>query len=188
MTEYVEIRGEARWAKIFEENRDKKGPNDAWVDFGGKTTIQIHSKDRSVFEPLEDVGSQKRIKKDKEDGTYYAQFDRKWDAPYTYGGAPRVVHADGETDWDINQDGLVGNGSEVIVLLSVQDVKGMMATRLEGVQVIDHVEYESDFDPDAEYGPPGFKDQTKGKTTAKKATKAKAKKVAEDMPDDEIPF
>jgi hypothetical protein len=58
------------------------------------------------------------------------------------GGEPEMYGPDGEP-WDIDKDGLIGNGSKVKVYLSVYSTsrKAIFGTRLEGVKVIDHVEF-----------------------------------------------
>lgn len=184
-TQYVELRGKVKWAKIFEQNRDLEGPNGAWKSHGGKTSLNLYI-DKEQFKDLKAAGSQKQLKVD-DDGNTYVTLDRKWEAPYTYGGPPQVLHADGKTAWDLETDGYVGNDSECAVIVSVYDTGTYRGTRMDTVQVIDHVVYESDYD-----GPvrPEPKDYTKGETTSTKAkanAKKAAKKVEEDL-DDEIPF
>ena len=51
-----------------------------------------------------------------------------------------VTHADG-TPWDLDVDGLIGNGSTVEILATVYDIPkyGKVGTRLDVVKVLDHV-------------------------------------------------
>ena len=60
---------------------------------------------------------------------------RDWDS-----GSPVVVKSDG-TKWDMDVDGLIGNGSTVAVTLSVYDTrrKSIVGTRLDRVKVLEHV-------------------------------------------------
>lgn len=217
-TTYLELPAEFEWAKIFPENYDKTGPNGAYESHGGAYTIDgILTKE--VFKQLKDAGSQATALVPYEDNWYtkkkideltamdeeeetmpsYAKlfakadkvkvkFKRKHDAPYTYGGAPQVAHVDG-TPWDIDEDGLIGNGSKGILYVSVYEAGGLKGTRLDGIQVLEHVEYQSDYDEDAGGG--GFKipDRTAAQTTKpKKPTKATASKKTEEVEDEEIPF
>lgn len=182
----VELRGKAHWAKIFEENRDKTGPKGAWEKDGGRCTIKLYLDD-DEYEKLKAAKSQKQLKSDA-DGQY-VDLDRKFVAPHTYGGAPRVFGPDGVTPWTI-EDGLIGNGSEVIVYVTVYDGKGLMGTRLEVVQIVDHIEYESPEGDDGEYDPMAkfnLRDHS-SKAAKPKATKAKTTKAPADDLDDEIPF
>ena len=57
-------------------------------------------------------------------------------------GPPAMFKRSGEdyVAWDWEEDGLIGNGSKVIVKLDVWDGK---ITTLEKVAVVDHVVYES---------------------------------------------
>ena len=93
-------------------------------------------------------------------------------------GAPIVVKADG-SPWDYDEDGPIGNGSLVEVILSVYDTsrKSIVGTRLDKVKVLEHKEYNPDEDEEEEEAAPP------PKTTAKAAPAKKA--VIED---DEIPF
>lgn len=182
-TQYLELFGEFEWAQVFEQNRDKDGPNGAWKDFGGKTKITVILDDDQL-EKFKKTKSQKKVKVG-EDGRSRIQFDRKWEAPYNYGGAPQVVHADG-TPWDLEEDGLIGNGSKGVVYLSLYETGGYTGTRLNGVQVIEHVPYETDYVPSEGNGGIPFKDYSK-QAGSKSKSKAKTKTKTEEL-DDEIPF
>lgn len=181
----VEIFGKLRYAKIFEENRDMKGFQGAYEDCNGACTLDVFL-DEENAKILKDSGSQKKMKP-QEDGTYLVSFERKWEAPYTYGGAPAVARADG-TAWDTSVDGLVGNDSTGVVYLTVYTSRVGKGTRLDGVQVIDHVEYW----PTG--GKPMFKDYSKPAkeltTDEPKPKETKSKKAATKpaFEDDEIPF
>lgn len=217
-TTYLELPVTFEWAKVFSENRDKTGPNNAYEGFGGAYTVDcIMSKE--VFQQLEDAGSQKtpsvqnkdgkwlgeRQWKTKEQGISYVdaldnatevkvKLMRKHEAPFTYGGPPQVAHADG-TPWDINDDGLIGNGSKGIAYVSVYQAGGLMGTRLDGIQVMELVEPPAR-DSDDDYVPQFRIPNRTGQTTAPKAQepagkvkKEPAKKPAlEDDLNDILPF
>lgn len=180
------LKGKVKWARVFEQNRDKTGPNGVWKDDGGRYTITVVL-DEIEQQKLTDVKSQKKRKED-DDGDMVIRVDRKHNPPVNkqtgetydlYGGPPQVRHAD-KTPWDIDEDGLIGNGSLCNVFVTVYEAGGLVGTRLEAVQVLDHVVYESER---GEYDPTnylGMKDETSGKKPPKKTK-------VEDL-DDEIPF
>lgn len=173
------VKGSLNWAKVFEINRDKTGPNDSWEETGGRTSINVVL-DKENFSIFKASGS--RLKPDmNDDGTYTVQFTRKWkDAYENYGGQPVVVKIDG-SPWSLNDDGLIGNGSVGLVKFTVYDTQIGKGTRLEGVQVLEHVSYASDYTP-----PTLFEDMTH----AGEGTKQKSKPSTKDSSviDDEIPF
>jgi hypothetical protein len=99
---------------------------------------------------------------------FIRKFDtgRDWDS-----GVPTVVKSD-NTPWDVEVDGLIGNGSEVAVSLSVYDTsrKSIVGTRLDRVKVIKHVQ------------PTTSDDEVEVKSAAPVPQKAEVKNEAE------IPF
>jgi len=171
-TRKVKLTGISYWAKVFEDNRDKTGFEDALVEIGGQTTIDMDL-DADNMEKLKKSKSMKRGTPSNDNaGMTRVRFTRKWTEQYG-GGEPSVVKADG-TKWDYDEDGPIGNGSTVEVTLAVYDTsrKSIVGTRLEKVKVVEHKAY----DPDAEE-----EDDTPPATTKAKAP------VKEDL-DDEIPF
>ena len=141
-TRLVKLRGIAYYPKVFENNRDLKGYQDALVDVGGQTTIDIDLDDRHM-ELLKRSGTMSRGNTSPENpGLTRVKFKRKWQEQYG-GGEPKVVHAD-DTPWNVTTDRFIGNGSEVEVTISVYDTKrkGIVGTRLDKVKVLTHVPYE----------------------------------------------
>ena len=140
-TRKVKLVGTAEWAKVFEQNRDMLGYNEAYVDCDGACTIDLIM-DQANYDAFISTGTAKRPK--KEGDGYRVKLVRKFDTGNDYSsGAPAVTHADG-TPWDFDSDGLIGNGSTVEVIASVYDTsyngrKGVSGTRLESVKVIEHV-------------------------------------------------
>ena len=61
------------------------------------------------------------------------------------GGAPAVANVKGQP-WDFEMDGYIGNGSTGLVRVAVYPAgnSGRTGSRLESVQVVDHVEFESE--------------------------------------------
>lgn len=130
----------------------------------------------------------KTLENSFEGDDYVVKLKRLFNAPYSYGGAPQVVHAD-TSPWDIDEDGLIGNGSECMFYVSVYKTKaGNYGTRLDGVQVLSHVPYESDSDGESQGGLK-FVDYSGSAAPKPKATRKKASKKEDPrVVDDEIPF
>jgi hypothetical protein len=172
-TRKVKLTGYAYWAKVFEDNRDKTGFENALVEIGGQTTIDMDL-DNESMEKLKKSKSMKRGSPSNDNGGMTrVRFTRKWTEEYG-GGEPTVVKADG-TKWDYDEDGPIGNGSTVEVVLSVYDTsrKAIVGTRLDKVKVLEHKAYNPDGDDDEE-------------EEVKPAAKAKAPAKVE--LEDEIPF
>lgn len=172
-TRKVKLVGTGYWMKLFEDNRDKTGFEDALVEIGGQTTIDMDLDDANM-EKLKKSKSMKRGTPSSENAAMTrVRFTRKWTEQYG-GGEPSVVKADG-TKWDYDEDGPIGNGSIVEVTLAVYDTsrKSIVGTRLEKVKVLEHKAY----DPDAE-----------DEDDAPATTKAPAKTASKQELDDEIPF
>jgi hypothetical protein len=141
-TRIVKLSGKGYWAKVFESNRDKKGYNDQLVDIGGQTTIDVDLDARHMA-LLKKSGSMLQGNPSPDnDGLTRVKFRRRWTENYG-GGEPKIERADG-TAWDIETDGLIGNGSDVEITLNVYDTrnKTIVGTRLEKVKVTNLVPYE----------------------------------------------
>lgn len=145
-TRKVKLTGIGYWAKVFEENRDLTGYEDALKDIGGQCTIDVDLNDDEMAKLKASKSMLKGRPSDDNDGTTRVRFRRKWTENYG-GGAPKVVKADNSV-WDFDMDGVIGNGSVVEVILSVYDTsrKNIVGTRLEKVRVVEHVKYEREED------------------------------------------
>ena len=138
-TKTIELKGTLEWAKLFEGNRDQ-GQYD--IDTDGATTIDILM-DSSNLKSMKDAGIRKQGKAEgdltrvKFKRGWADQFGRDWAA-----GPPKVFGTTGK-EWGMD-DGLIGNGSEGIVFVEVYDTKMGVGCRLAGVQVINHVVFESE--------------------------------------------
>ena len=141
------LQGEIEWAKVFEENRDKRGPNGAWEDRDGACTVVLWL-DKENQKKFNESGSRISFQKAKDEtGAYEVKVDDKgrkalqlrryWTNEKfpNYGGAPDVRRIDG-TEWDLEEDGLVGNGSVGIACVTIYDTNTGKGTRLEGLQVL----------------------------------------------------
>lgn len=133
------VKGTLEWAKVFESNRDKA----EWTkdtDGAYKVTVVM---DKGMAEQLKKAGCRKKIEEDN--GKYRVTFSRPHKAKYDWqGGAPVVADVTGKI-WDVDSKGLIGNGSTGIVKIDLYDGGPLgKGTRLLGLQVTDHVVYESE--------------------------------------------
>lgn len=147
--------GKASWAKLSEANRDMYEWNAETMKFdkesstNGRYSIQLEM-NSSDYRELKKTGSMSaKHSKVSDDGFDVVRFNRphekynfKGELMAFASGAPKVTDATGKS-WDWEKDGLIGNGSEVEVTVSIYDTKYQPGTRLESVKVIDLVPYES---------------------------------------------
>lgn len=136
-TQLIELEGIASWAKVFENIRDM---NTDFHGEGGAYTVDVQL-EKEELDKLTKSGS--RLKPKLGDDGVSIRFKRKHVHPggiEELGGPPKVVGPDKE----LLDNVLIGNGSRVKVYVSVYDTKLGKGTRLEGMQVVDLVEYESE--------------------------------------------
>ena len=139
-TRKVVLTGIAEWAKVFEDNRDMKGFEGAYEEFDGACTIDMIL-DNENMATLTASKSMKKGSPDSEGRGTRVRFIRKFNTGRDWdSGSPVVVKSDC-TKWDMDVDGLIGNGSTVMVTLSVYDTsrKSIVGTRLDRVKVLEHV-------------------------------------------------
>ena len=154
-TRKVVLTGIAEWAKVFEDNRDLKGFEGAYEEFDGACTIDMIL-DKENMDRLSASRSMKKGSPDAEGRGTRVRFVRKFNTGRDWdSGSPVVVKSDGTT-WDMDVDGLIGNGSTVAVTLSVYDTsrKSIVGTRLDRVKVLEHVKPPSDDDDEVATMPP----------------------------------
>ena len=60
-TKTIKLNGVASWSKVFFENRDKRGFEDAYVPFDGAYTIEL-TMDKANFDKLAETGAAKASK------------------------------------------------------------------------------------------------------------------------------
>lgn len=184
-TTMVEIEGIVEWPKLFEFNRDKPD----WNDTDGLYTLRVIIGDEDVAK-LKKAGTQKKMETDKDGrGMVFAPTRPHLARNAWAGGPPKVAGPDG-TPWNPEEDGLIGNGSKCRVLVAVYDAGRLKGTRLEAVQVVEHVPYVSDGGSGNGGGATSgfFKDLT-GSSSKSAPVAVKAKKAAAAVAvEDEIPF
>jgi hypothetical protein len=158
-TRKVVLTGIAEWAKVFEDNRDLKGFEGAYEEFDGACTIDMIL-DKENMDRLTASRSMKKGSPDAEGRGTRVRFVRKFNTGRDWdSGSPTVLKSDG-TKWDMDIDGLIGNGSIVAVTLSVYDTsrKSIVGTRLDRVKVLEHVKPPSDDEDEVAAMPPDEKD------------------------------
>lgn len=148
----VTTKGPIEWAKIFESNREMVGYEGLYEECDGAYTVtQVLSKEE--FEKLKKAGTQKKpIQKRLMDGEIALKFERKHlvktkdgTVIEKAGGAPKVIRNDGKL-WDVEEDGLIGNGTlaEVTNLITTfpgQDGKMISRTALSKIKILELIPY-----------------------------------------------
>jgi hypothetical protein len=170
------VTGIAQWAKVFEENRDLDGFEGQWRDTNGRCTIDVIM-DQTNFTKLTDLGMMANGKDDPEGRGKVVKFTRKFEAPHEWmGGAPAVYKSDG-TMWSFDDDGVIGNGSEVLVEVDIYKNGNYSnyTTRLERVKVIKLVQPNSEGD-------------TSDDPFVKNMSAVTASNAVEEAPVEDIPF
>lgn len=137
----VTVEGIAEWAKVFEENRDLEGYQGQWKDTDGRCTINIIVDDENKTK-LEKAGTQRRPKSDDLGRGHVFKFDRRFKTGRDFDeGAPEVYRPDGKL-WSYKEDGLIGNGSKILLELDIYKTSKGAGTRIERIKVLDHVKHE----------------------------------------------
>ena len=140
-TNTIELTGTLEWAKLFEFNRDQ-GEYDEETDGATAVTLLM---DDDVYKMMKDSGVQKSGKQDPDGKGTRVTFKRPWKDKFGRDwadGLPTVFNPAGRV-WNTEADGLIGNGSVGVVFLDVYDTKKGVGCRLNGVQVIEHILFES---------------------------------------------
>lgn len=148
-TRNVYLTGKAKWAKLTESNMDTK--------FGEKYTIDVYLDDAGII-ALKSSGSRITIREDEEGKFVKLSKDHKRKVTDEDTGQlvdeilgpPDVGMGKDEEGYLIPFKELIGNGSTVEVKVAVYDSKFGKGTRLEAVNVLNHVPYESK-SPDGKY-------------------------------------
>lgn len=180
----LELFGILEWAKVFEFNRDKAEWN-AETDGECKITVILDEENAKKFKAS---GSQKQMVPDENGRGMKVTVGRKFRPALEWqGGPPPVVDAAGDP-WDVEEKGLIGNGSTGVVYVTVYDTRGgRKGTRLEGVQVIEHVVVESEGGGSISRGP-RFKDYSSTAKPAAKSSPPPSPKAVKQVDEDNIPF
>lgn len=170
-SKWINIRGKAKWAKVYE-------PDEA---FGASNyKINIYPSDEKEWKKFNNAGIQKKVRED-EDGKFFTvsrptiklfkskpvtfcppkisvKEGTKYPTVVTYRNketGEEVKQYDPKDEDKIERDGdpvLIGNGSEVIVNICVYNTIKGPGTRLEGITILDLITYEpsDDNEPDEE--------------------------------------
>lgn len=148
-TKYVEATGEIFYARVFPQNIDD---SDFHKDKGGQYNCVFIPENDDEMQKLKDAGfpeSSMNYPQIKEfevaGGRMGMRLKRNnHNKIEDFGGAPKVLdwtEGRGSKSWDFDSDGELGNGTKVTVKVSIYTGGRNPITRLEGVAVLDHVEY-----------------------------------------------
>lgn len=157
----IKLKGKAQWARLREEDRDVGGPNtpeniQAKLDkAGGMYLMNLYFDEGVTRKDLIKAGVPHKgmigqlIKEDDEGNLFYKckrehRRIAKNGKEYIFRG-PTVTGPDGN-EWDWDEDGLIGNGSEVEVTLKKMEYGDVTLVSMDSVQVLDHVKYEREED------------------------------------------
>jgi hypothetical protein len=133
-----EIKGKIEWAKVFEVNRDRA---DFHTETDGMYKVTVVT-DEATMKSMKKEGLGKTFK--ETDGGWAVTLDRPHKGRYDWqGGQPVVADITGKT-WNLEDKGFIGNGSEGIVKFELYDAGARKGSRLLGLQVLNHVVYESE--------------------------------------------
>lgn len=150
-TKFVEATGEIYYARIFPQNMDDA---DFHQDKGGQYNCVFVPSDEAELKKLTDAGFPESVMNYPQIKEYEVAGGRKGmklkrNNKHTkiedFGGAPKVLdwtNGRGAKAWDFDVDGALGNGTKVTAKVSIYTGGRNPITRLEGVAVLDHVEYE----------------------------------------------
>ena len=173
----ITVQGIASWAKVFEQNRDLTGYKNQWVDTDGRCTITVLLDDAQTKKVL-DSGCMSKGKENPDGAGRLFTFNRKFKTDNDFNsGVPAVFKLDG-SHWDLATDGMIGNGSEVLVELDIyaSPKYEVVSTRLDRIKVLKHVSYGE---------PMGVDEFTKNLGSS---TPVVMSKPVLEMAEDEIPF
>lgn len=180
-TKYLELFAKLEWAKVFESNRDRA----EWsreTDGEYKVTMILSDEDAGK---LKEAGCGLKMEKTDEGTRVTVKRPHKHPRHEWAGGMPKLADVKGQP-WDLETHGLIGNGSTGLVTVSVFEAgPNRFGTRLESLQVVDHVVYETE-------GQPRFKDLSSlssgGADSSEEPSASPAKKEEPALVGDEIPF
>lgn len=151
-TKIMKFKATCQWAKVFPENRDMMEWDDESASFsapsstGGTYSIELIMSPEDYRELKMSGSLAAKTSKLNEAGEDVVRFKRQHEKHGKGGvllefasGSPVVT--DGTTDlpWDLDEQGLIGNGSEVEVTVAIYTTKFSPGTRLESVKVLNHV-------------------------------------------------
>jgi len=152
MAKFIKATGTVEWAKIFPQNMDTaekaKDPKmkKQLEEIGGQYIVNFYPDDPDgYYQMMVESGVDMKLSGRwvQKDGRHFTKLKRKHIGPFPEaGGPPKVVDAD-KNPWDMDENGEIGNGSKVGVVME----KYGSNIRLAAVQVLELVEYDS---PDLE--------------------------------------
>jgi hypothetical protein len=139
-SKYITLKGKGKWMRLFEDNRDLTGYQGSFQETDGACTMDLYIT-KEEYAKLKEAGSATKLKLDEETGERFIKLKRPFKGKYEWAsGAPKVTKDDGSV-WSFEDDGSIGNMSEVEVTVVVYTTSMTPGTRLESVKVTKHVPY-----------------------------------------------
>lgn len=148
-TKYGTFEGEIFWARVFPDNMDNSDYHKATE---GQYNCVFIPKDDAELQKMMDLGFPKKSMGNEMVKAYdvaggrkgmklkrpnkHAKFEK-------FGGAPAVTHGKTSELWDMAVDGELGNGTKVVVNISIYGEGSTASVRLEKVGVLELVQFES---------------------------------------------
>ena len=159
---YVYVEGTVKHTKVFEGQQDMglnlpegSDQRNKIESLKGQFVMNLYmdkaTKKKAIADGIPDKGMTGQLWKETDDDEIYYKCTRKnFNPKFTdkvtgeqgvLMGPPKVLMAEGEghRDWDRETDGIIGNGSKVIVKFNVWQDK---ISEMDTIKVIDHVKFE----------------------------------------------
>jgi len=148
-TKWGNFEGEIYWARVFEGNIDDSEYHKATE---GQYNCMFVPKDEQELQkmislgfPQKSMGNPMIREIDAADGRKGMKLKRpnKHAKIEDFGGAPIVTHGLTDNVWDMDVDGELGNGTKVIVKISIYGEGSTASVRLEKIAVLELVKFEA---------------------------------------------
>jgi hypothetical protein len=151
-TDKITVTGIAKWAQVFEQNRDTEGYMGNARETNGQLSIEIHF-DQDNYNKLLSVRSGKasrRFTPDPETGLHKVKFTRPWEGKYDWASGPIPVTDVKGNHLNYDAGDTIYNGAKVMAELSVYDSKApVRGTRIDSVMVLKNGERVESATPEA---------------------------------------
>lgn len=153
------LEGYVTFAKVFPENMDK---GDFHIKKGGAYITNFYYKNEEDTQKLKDAGVPEEqlgwaTFREDEEGPgigVYTKLKRNHkggfitdDGEDIFGGPPKIYDwTDGPSakEWSYEEDGELGNGTEVVVIVQFWQTKNGKGLRLDQIAVVDHVVWDKE--------------------------------------------
>ena len=148
-TKYGKFEGELYYPRLFEDNMDDSDYHERTE--GQYNTVFVPKDDNELKKmidlgfPEESMGNSMIKPIAAAENRLGMKLKRPNKHPSGYenmGGAPSVTHGITNNPWDNIEDGALGNGTKVMVKISIYGEGSTASVRLEKVGILEHVPFE----------------------------------------------